>query len=134
MDFPLTTPALLFPAISLLLLAYTNRFLALATLVRQLHRDYEKDPQPRVLAQIRNLRWRLNLIRVMQVAGVGSLLVCTVCMAFAFAGATGVAAALFGVSLLLMCGSLFFSIWEIHISTGALKILLQDIEDKESGR
>jgi hypothetical protein len=36
----LTTPALLFSAISLLLLAYTNRFLAYASVVRNLHARY----------------------------------------------------------------------------------------------
>jgi hypothetical protein len=134
MDFPLTTPSLLFPAISLLLLAYTNRFLALASLIRQLHGDYERAGEGRVLEQIRNIRWRLQLIRVMQALGVLSLLVCTVCMFFAFAGWTWTAAALFALSLLLMSGSLACSVWEIHISTGALNILLRDLEAKQGER
>jgi len=130
MEFSLTTPALLFPAISLLLLAYTNRFLALATLIRQLHQDYEKGKEERVLEQIRNIRRRLELIRVMQACGVLSLLVCTVCMFFAFAGWPGTAAGLFSASLALMCASLACSVWEIQISTGALQILLGDLEEK----
>lgn len=130
MEFSLTTPALLFPAISLLLLAYTNRFLALATLIRQLHRDYLQGKEDGVLEQIRNVSRRLELIRVMQACGVLSLLLCTVCMFFAFAGWTRAAAGLFGASLVLMCASLACSVWEIHISTGALKILLRDLEEK----
>ncbi len=75
----LTTPALLFPAISLLLLAYTNRFLVLAQLIRQLHsseRDYFQSMvfQSMVQRQIANLRQRIALIRLMQALGVSSCL------------------------------------------------------------
>jgi hypothetical protein len=37
MELPITTPALLFPAISLLMISYTARFLHLANLARSLH-------------------------------------------------------------------------------------------------
>ena len=133
MEFSLTTPALLFPAISLLLLAYTNRFLALAALIRQLHRDYLQGREAGVLEQIHNVSRRLELIRVMQACGVLSLLVCTVCMFFAFAGWLRVAAGLFGASLVLMGASLACSVWEIQISTGALKILLRNLEARGRG-
>ena len=74
MEINITTPALLFPAISLLLLAFTNRFLALANLVRQLHQNYKSDPDEFLLGQIANIRFRINLIRDMQAYGVSSLL------------------------------------------------------------
>jgi Protein of unknown function (DUF2721). len=51
MEINLTTPALLFPAISLLLLAYTSRFLALAALMRELHVRYKTQPDPRIKGQ-----------------------------------------------------------------------------------
>ena len=68
----LTTPGLLFPAISLLLLAYTNRFLVLAQLIRELNAREGESIRPVVVAQITNLRKRIKLIRTMQVYGVGS--------------------------------------------------------------
>jgi hypothetical protein len=131
MELDLSTPALLFPAISLLLLAYTNRFLALATLIRQLHKDYQEDHESHVLEQIRNVRWRLSLIRNMQGCGVMSLLLCTVSMGGIYLGLQQVGAVFFGLSLVLMVISLFFSVWEIHISTTTLSILLRDLEDKK---
>jgi hypothetical protein len=130
MELDLSTPALLFPAISLLLLAYTNRFLALATLIRQLHKDYQEDQESHVLEQIRNVRWRLSLIRNMQGCGVTSLLLCTVSMGGIYLGLQQAAAVFFGLSLVLMVLSLFFSVWEIHISTTTLSILLRDLEGK----
>jgi hypothetical protein len=80
MELSITTPALLFPAISLLMLAYTNRFLAIANLIRNLHDKYKKDPNEKhIVAQIRNLRVRIRLIRNMQAFGVISFLFCVVC-------------------------------------------------------
>ena len=80
MELTLTTPALLFPAISLLLLAYTNRFLTLANLIRELHRSYKSNPEEIIFAQILNLRYRVKLIRNMQIFGVGSFFGCVLCM------------------------------------------------------
>ena len=128
MHIDLTTPALLFPAVSLLLLAYTNRFLALASLVRALHAQYKHDGAPVLLGQIENLRRRLSLIRDMQLLGVFSLLLCVVCMFVLFVDVVIVADVLFGVSLALMAGSLALSVWEIRISVGALSLHLSDLE------
>ncbi len=127
-EMSLGTPALLFPAVSLLLLAYTNRFLALASVVRGLHARYKQSGERALLGQIHNLRQRLALIRSMQAAGVLSLLVCVMCMFALFAGYTKVAHALFGVSLITMMISLGISVREIQISTVALSIQLRDLE------
>jgi hypothetical protein len=86
MELSLTTPALLFPAVSLLLLAYTNRFLAIAALIRELHSRYKNNRDELLIAQIANLRQRVMLIRNMQALGVSSLLLCVVCMFVLFAG------------------------------------------------
>ena len=86
MDLGLTTPALLFPAISLLLLAYTNRFLTLANLIRELHKSYKSNPEQIILAQISNLRYRVYLIRDMQVWGIASFFLSALCMFFLYAG------------------------------------------------
>jgi hypothetical protein len=123
-DLTLTTPALLFSAISLLLLAYTNRFLALAALVRSLHGKYKENPDERLFGQITNLRLRLSLIRHMQIHGITSLLLCVICMFV-------IAIYIFGIALLLMISSLGISIWEIQISVRALNLQLSDIEDKD---
>lgn len=126
----LTTPALLFPAISLLLLAYTNRFLVLAQLIRQLHsaeRDYF---QSMVQRQIANLRQRIALIRLMQALGVSSFIVCTLSMLGLFVAQQQVAEVLFGLSLLLLVASLLTSLYEIAISTKAIEAELADIDAK----
>lgn len=86
MDLTIQTPALLFPAVSLLMLAYTNKFLAIANLVRKLYNDYEQKQQQVLLSQISNLRRRLVLIRWMQVAGVASILLCVVTMFLVYEG------------------------------------------------
>jgi hypothetical protein len=129
MSITLTTPALLFSAISLLLLAYTNRFLALASLVRNLHSRYKEHPDELLFGQIRNLRKRLNLIRNMQILGITSLLLCVVCMFLIYIEKMYVAEILFGVALLLLIGSLALSVREIQISVKALNLHLSDIED-----
>lgn len=84
MEIDLTTPALLFSAISLIMLAYTNRFLSYAQLVRTLKEQYMENPSSVKAAQIANLRKRLYLTRAMQVAGIGSLLLCVVSMFFVY--------------------------------------------------
>ena len=130
----LGTPALLFPAISLLLLAYTNRFVTLANLIRSLHGNYKNDPNAILMGQIKNLHYRVELIKHMQAAGISSLLVCVVCMFTLFAGWADISKILFAISLLMMAASLFLSLMEIWISVGALNLHLSDIEHSETER
>jgi hypothetical protein len=125
----LTTPALLFPAISLLLLAYTNRFLALATLTRSLHKDWRESGSTVAQRQIVTLRRRLNLIRLMQLFGISSFALCTISMFFVFLNQVTSGEVIFGISLLTLLTSLFFSIREISLSNKALDIQLQDMEE-----
>ncbi len=131
MDIDLTTPALLFPAISLLMLAYTNRFLALAALIRTLHAHDTEYPEEVVIAQIGNLRHRVQLIRNMQALGALSLLLCVICMFVLFAGWMAVGKVMFAVSLVLLIISLAMSVREIQISVNALNLHLKDLEEKE---
>ncbi len=128
MELNITTPALLFPAISLLLLAYTNRFLSLAGLIRDLKAQYQRQPDPHILTQIANLRTRVYLIRDMQGFGIGSMLSCVVSMFLLFIGKVFAAQLVFGASLVLMAISLIFTIREIKISVDALNVHLKDIE------
>ncbi|MBE0365179.1 hypothetical protein PULV_a1930 [Pseudoalteromonas ulvae UL12] len=126
----LTTPALLFPAISLLLLAYTNRFLVLAQLIRQLNSREGDTIRPVVKAQISNLRKRIKLIRTMQFYGVISFLLCTAAMFAVFLEQALIGAIFFGCSLLCLLASLLFSLFEIYISCDAIELELTNIEEK----
>ncbi len=128
MQIDLTTPALLFSTISLLLLAYTNRFLGLASVIRTLHANYKQSADQNYVDQITNLRRRIHLIRDMQTLGVASLLSCTLCMAALFAGWQVIGQMIFALSLLCMVASLALSIIEIRMSTGALNVQLRDME------
>ena len=128
MEIDITTPALLFPAISLLLLAYTNRFLALAALIRELHASYKATREEIILGQISNLRKRVLLIRDMQGLGTASMFLCVVSMFLLYAGQSAIAGYVFVCSLLLMMASLAYSIREIKMSVGALNLRLSDLE------
>jgi len=129
MDVSLATPALLFPAISLLLLAYTNRFLALAALIRSLHATYRDNPQDGTLGQISNLRRRLYLIKDMQMWGVVSIFFCVFAMLLFYAHSSQAARMSFGAALVSLMASLTISFLEIRISVGALNLQLQDVEE-----
>jgi len=125
----LTTPALLFSAISLIMLAYTNRFLAYAAVIRNLHDVYLDKKDESLLRQIKNLKLRLTLTRWMQIFGIGSLLLCVLTMFLIYIEYKIVAIWLFGIALLLLIISLALLIKEIQISSKALEYHLSDIED-----
>lgn len=130
MEFSINTPALLFPAITLLMLAYTNRFLALATLIRNLNTQYKQVSEEReiIREQIRNLKRRLVLIKQMQGAGITSFFFCVLCMLFFYINHPVWASVTFGASLLFLLLSLALSLNEIFISTRALEIELKNME------
>ena len=131
MDITLTTPALLFPTVSLLLLAYTNRFLTLATIIRGLYDRYHSEQDETLKLQIQNLRYRVYLIRNMQIAGVLSLLLCVLSMFALFAGWVEAGQWSFGAALIMMIISLGLSLRELQISVGALDLLLTNLEEQE---
>jgi hypothetical protein len=122
MEISITTPAILFPAISLLLLAYTNRFMALASLIRNLKSQYIENHNPNLIGQIANLRKRIYLIRNMQACGIASFFLCVCCMLLLFNDNQTIAKITFGLSLVLLLISLYLSLREIQISIEALKI------------
>ena len=127
-ELTLTTPTLLFSAVSLILLAYTNRFLSYAQLVRVLKEQYVQHRSEVTAAQIANLRRRLYLTRSMQVLGISSLFFCVVAMFLIYIRLFDPAVYIFGLALLLLIASLGVSIWEIQISVKALEIHLEDME------
>ena len=127
-ELTLTTPTLLFSAVSLILLAYTNRFLSYAQLVRTLKEQHLQHPSKVTQAQLDHLRRRLRLTRTMQALGVSSLFLCVVTMFLIYVDFFTLSAWVFGVALLLLIASLGVSIWEIQISVRALEIHLKDME------
>lgn len=127
-ELTLTTPALLFSAISLLLLAYTNRFLTYANVVRSLHARFKENRDNLIIGQIQNLRKRLVLTRSMQLLGIGSLLLCVLCMFLVYIEFQLAAEIIFGIALVMLILSLAISIREIQISVKALDLHLSDME------
>lgn len=128
-ELTLTTPALLFSAISLIMLAYTNRFLAYASVIRNLHAIYLERKEASLLRQIKNLKMRLNLTKYMQIFGISSLLFCVVTMFLIYVHLNAAAIWVFGFALILLIISLALLIREIQISTEALKHHIADIEE-----
>jgi hypothetical protein len=127
-ELTLITPTFLFSAISLILLAYTNRFLSYAQLVRNLKDNYMEHRSAVTKAQIMNMRKRLKLTKYMQLMGVVSLLLCVATMFLIYIGSQIVSAYVFGFALLLLIVSLGLSVWEIQISVRSLNLHLSDME------
>lgn len=128
MEFGLTTPSLLFSAISLLFLAYTNRFMTIANLIRQFVATYKKNPDKNLLYQIKNFYLRLQIIKYTQVFGVLSFIFCVLSMFLIFVKKIIVAELMFGISLILLLISLILSLHEIFFSIEALKLELKNID------
>ena len=132
MELSVNIPALLFPAISLIMLAYTNRFLALSNRVRMLHDKYQVIEQRHIVfGQIKNLKYRIKLVQNMQTYGVATLLSSILCMFFIFIEYQAVAKFIFAVSLITFSISIFLSFIEIRLSTKAIELELSDMEGLE---
>ena len=129
MELTFTTPALLFPAISLLFLAYTNRFLSIAALMRELKSRYKLDRDPRIRGQLENLRYRIGIIRSMHICGVAAFFFCVLCMFVLFAGQELLGKGTFAISLLLLLTSLGLSLREIQVSIDALSLEIADLDE-----
>lgn len=126
----ISTPALLFSIISLLMIAFTNRFMSMASLIRDLHERFLKQPDKTILIQIKNLRKRISMIRNMQIIAISSLLVSILCMFFIFWGMDIIAKWLFVFGLIGLSISLIISAYEIMISTEALDAEISDMEEE----
>ena len=129
MDISINTPALLFPAISLVMLAYSNRFLALSSRVRSLRDEYERGSRKEIIyGQIKNLRYRIKLLKYMQGFGIVTFLGCICCMYFIYIDRMFFAHFTFALSLLSFGCSLTLSLLEIKHSTNAIELELSNIE------
>ncbi len=130
MTLSIETPALLFSATSLILLAYTNRFLTIAQIIRNLKKTYDQNKNKSILLEIKNLNLRLTLIRYMQLFGVMCLFLSVFAMLVLFVNLPQMGMYLFGASLLCLLVSLGLSFWEISISVNALRYHLSDLVEK----
>ena len=128
-EINITTPAILFPAITLLMLAYTNRFLALSQLIRALHTNYQQSKLVKTLIQINHLRFRVFLIRLMQSLGVLALIGCTLSIISILFNQPKIGSIMFMLSVFIFLCSIVSSLIEIVLSTKALEVLLSDIEN-----
>lgn len=130
MHLSIETPALLFSATSLILLAYTNRFLTIAQIVRSLKKNYDQDHTKSILIEIKNLNQRITLIRYMQLFGVLCLFLSVSAMFLLFLNYEIIGIYVFGVSLLTLLISLGISFWEVSISVNALRVHLKDLMEE----
>lgn len=134
MDISINTPALLFPALSLLMLAHTNRFLALASVVRSLHgrsNTFTPEQNEVIYRQIKSLRFRIRLVKYMQAFGVASILCSIISMYLIYSAHMDFAELTFALSLVSFSISLVFSFWEILLSTKALELELGDVGEPQ---
>ena len=134
MHIEISTPALLFPAVSLLMLAYTNRFFGLAAIIRNLHRTHTEKPNPVYLLEIKSMRRRMHLIRDMQSFGIVAMILCTACMFLLFRGYYRAGEAVFAISIVFLLLSLVWALIEIRLSGQALDMHLKDLEKEENDK
>lgn len=128
MELTLSIPALLFPAISLTMLAYNARYLAIAALIRELHQKYQETESESVGLQVKKLNRRLTIIKNMQATAIFSFLLAVITMALIYFEFSDLANLIFGISLLALMVSLVLSLIEVQLSTKALSIQLKDME------
>jgi peptidoglycan/LPS O-acetylase OafA/YrhL len=120
MDLEINTPALLFPATSFLLLAYGNRYVAIAARIRQLAKEAAAETGLSRVSQIGTLRQRIGLIRAMQTLAVASMLCCLISMLLLYLDDPVPGKTVFGLGLMLLIASLIVTLFEIQLSTKAL--------------
>lgn len=132
MEITLTTPALLFPAIAILMLGYVNRYLGTASVIRTFKKDYDAGYKHiEVVSQINILKKRIELSRQMLTAGILALLFACLSMFLIFAGLQLAGIVIFSLSLIAMIISMFISLYETSLSNKALLIEVNDILKKE---
>ena len=131
MTLEMSIPALLFPAISLTMLAYNARYLAIAALIRQLHKEYIASQSKNIGMQIHQLRKRLYLIRNMQATAILSFLGAVITMSLLYTSNNNIANIVFGLSLLALVISLSISLIEVQQSTNSLNTQLKTIEENK---
>jgi hypothetical protein len=125
----ISTPALVFPALSVLILAYTNRFIAISKRVRALHAEHIQNPDENILQQILSLKKRLLYIRNTQTLAITGFLLNVLSIFLILIGHAKIATYIFAFGLVCIMASLVVCLMEIYMSVHALNIALIDCEE-----
>ena len=132
MNIDYTVTALMFPAIPLLMVVYSNRFHTLSRLIRELHDEhvYEKHIPAEWKKQFINLSRRISILRwTIMFAAFGFLFNMLTVFAL-YLNELFLARVIFGSCCLSMIISIIFFIREIQISTNALNLHMSDMDVK----
>lgn len=132
MALNITDPAILFPGISLLFLAYTNRYLALANIIRQLNKVIDEHYDDNREQQIRNLLVRVSLIRYMQLCGILAFICCIISMSSLLLEFESIGRIAFGGSMVFMLTSLLLAFAEVARSGDGLRIEIERTHPKKT--
>ena len=123
----ITTPAILFPAISLLFVAYTNRLHSLSVLIRAMTTEgSDESKTEHTEEQLDILQKRVTYIKRMQVFGILSFIFNLITIICLYINYDYLANYIFGFGLFMLSASLFFALLETLISTKALNIHLKN--------
>ena len=133
-EFSITTPAVIFSAVSLLYIGYTSRFIAISNLVRDLKKEFVISHDEIVIKQITNLRRRIEIIRNMQLLGILSLMLSILSMILLYKEWLWQGEMAFFVALCFLLLSMFFAIQEVLMSVDAINIDLSDIEELKNSK
>lgn len=132
MELTLTTPALLFPAIAILMLGYINRYIGTASVIRNFKKDYDTGyTHVDVTRQLKILKRRIELSKWMLLLGMKALALASISMFLLFAGYQTAGKVSFGLSLIIMVLSALVSLYETFLSNKSLLIEVDDILKKE---
>ena len=130
MNIDYTVTALMFPAIPLIMAVYSNRFHTLSALIRKLHDEYvfEKHIPPEWEKQLKNLSRRINYLKFsIGAAGLGFLFNMMTVLGL-YLDKIFVARMIFASCCISMIISIVLFLFEIFLSTNALKLHLSDMK------
>ena len=123
-------PALLFPAIPLMMIVFGNRYSSLSKLIRDLHDRFLKEDEVRdkFTEQIELLTDRLFLVKSMQTLAGLAFIANLLTIFFRYIDVPSVAFSLFGVATILLSASILLFVIEIQKSSSALSKHISDLK------
>ncbi len=135
MTIPITTPALLFPAIAILMLGYVNRYIGAASVIRAITKDYSTGHRRvQVVEQLQIMQKRIGLFRYMLEIGAFALAMACLSMFLIFVDKQQAGNLVFGLSLVAMITSTLVSFYETVLSNQSLNIEINDVYQKEANK
>ena len=137
MVLDLTTSALLFPAIPLLMITFGTRFTVVSELIRKIHDEYAADIDlddvraKRMLGEISALKKRLWMIQINQTLSSLSFFFNLLPMFALYMGNQNLAKTIFGIALALLMLAVVLFIIEISIAVRSLNLQLSDLDTND---